>query len=323
VRGAGDLLRQRRPEIGRLWVRYAPRRWPAPGGPWLDLFAGGLGAGDGDAHDIAALAALPVDDLLYLPPVRPELRAERDALAAAQAARGTPVLSQLLPGEPAPAAPATAVLDLLPLAVAGRPPAVAALGAQGAVWPLLPVLGGGPQLWEEVAAAAAGAGLGWLQAVAVEADPRQMRELAEALDEERALALFHASPPPPAGVAAAAVGAGLAPFAPRALPRPPLRGADDLRLAALLAETGELCRLLGEPASRREGFLRAARWAEDSRPSLAALCREGNLTVLDWLEEEPRRLVAEAVAGGLPSALDELRRQLAATRPACEGTIRT
>jgi len=94
---------------------------PRPDGPP----ARGAGAGgDGDRlglGDLLGLAAAPLDDLLYLPPVPERLAAWRDAVAERALAGGTPVLVQLLPGDQTrlPRAPApgeqgaVVVLDLL------------------------------------------------------------------------------------------------------------------------------------------------------------------------------------------------------------------
>ncbi len=129
-------LTARLPEPGRLWIRYAPRRWEGPDRPWLDLAAGRLGrsrrpaaaiagddAGRPSLGHLLGTAEPSLDDVLYLPPVPEQLADWRDALAERALAGGTPVLVQLLPGDetrllaapgPGPgAAGAVVVVDLL------------------------------------------------------------------------------------------------------------------------------------------------------------------------------------------------------------------
>jgi hypothetical protein len=167
VRAAAALrLTARLPEPGRLWIRYAPRRWEGPERPWLDLAAGRLGrsggpsaagaglhAGAGGVDVQPGLGDLPgtsepsLDDVLYLPPVPERLADWRDALAERALAGGTPVLVQLLPGDetrlrrvPAPgAAGAVVVVDLLAALLPGgllheAAGASEVLGAPGSAW---------------------------------------------------------------------------------------------------------------------------------------------------------------------------------------------
>jgi hypothetical protein len=316
------LLRELTPEPARFWVRYTPRRWPGPPGPWLDLAGATFGeAGDaGDPTVLERLEERPLDGLLYLPPVPASLAAARDRLAARQASRGTPVLVQLLPGDRLPAAsePLTIVWDLTPVALAAaaaRPWEGGGVGpGAAAAWPLLP--GAAFPDGEGLLGHLAAAGVQALQGVALDLAPRRLRELGEGLPEARYLALFHGAPPDLGELARAAAAAGLAPLLQRPLPRPPLRGAGNLRLAAALAGAGELCLRLGATEPRAQALLRAARFAERSPHDLEALAREGNLGVLPWLDGEARRLVEVVTAD--PAA--ERRLLLArATAPAGGG----
>ena len=298
------LLREHTGEPAAFWVRYAPRRWPFPDAPWMDLAAGTLGGDlEPDPGALAALRGERLDDVLYLPPVPRELAAARDALAGAHAARGTPVLVQLLPGDPPPSSsePVTAIWDLLPLAL-GRGGALGPGAA--AAWPLLP---GADSGLEEALAAARAAGIAVLQGAALELAPHQRRALGADLSERRYLSLFHGAPPSAGDVARAAWAAGLEPLLPRPLPRPPLRRGGNAALAAELASLGELCLRLGEAEPRAQALLRAARFVERAPHDLAALAREGNLGVLPWLEGEPRRVVEERLAGAEPALGRELR----------------
>ena len=314
------LVRERSPDPWHGWVRFAPARWPGPAEPWIDLAEGCLGKNDGEPDVLTALAALQLDGVLYVPPVATGLSDARDRLVAQQTARGTPVVAQLVAcEEPTPALAAegvTIVWDLLGAALDGRESSAVFPGAKpgrgsAVLWPLLSGLGDDVRV-ARLADVAATAGVGALQAVPVELSGRERRELGETLDEARYLQLFHGEPPAATVVARAAARRGLAPILGRPLPRPPLRGAANLRLAGLLAECGELCLLAGETESRAHALLRAARFAERGEHDLVALAREGNLGVIPWLEAEARDLVVEAAAGGEPRLRRELIARLAA-----------
>lgn len=313
---ATALLREQAADPWRCWIRHAPVRWPGPEGLWVDLASGALGSSDGEADLLAALHGPRLDDVLYVPPVAPALAALRDRLAAHHAARGTPVLVQLLPGDARPASSAASglviVWDLFAWALAhGEPSPVptaqlaSAQAGDAAVLPLLPGAADGERLGE-LAAALAAAGVTVLQGLPLELSGRDRRALSDALGESMSeasyLRLFHGGPPSPLPVARAAARHGLLPLLPRPLPWPPLRGGANLRVAGTLAACGELCLLLGEPESRAQALLRAARFAEREARDLAALTRDGNLAVLPWLEGEALQVAAE-VAGGAEADL--------------------
>lgn len=286
-------FRSQRPGPSRAWIRYVPRRWPGPEGPWVDLSRGRLGSSNGDGDDLEALAAPELDDTVYLPPVRPELRAVRDRVAAAHRERGTPVLVQVLPGEPGPSVPCLVVLDLLPMAARGEvPETLESPGlAANVSWPLLP---GGPERPDLPD------GVVHALAVAVDLEPRETRALAELRPSFEASdwALFHRAPPAAEDVLRHLRERGIQPYLPRPLPDPPWPGRTNRFLAAGLALVGELGHHLGVPASRSESFLRAARFVDESPHDLGDLARDGNLDVLPWLEEEPRDLVERLLDGG-------------------------
>jgi hypothetical protein len=319
------------PEPGFLWIRYTPRSgrgapgWPGPPGPWLDLAGGGLAGWETGAAALPPLDPSPLDDVLYLPPVRPELAARRDELARLHLARGTPVLVQLLPGEAPPPEPAVAVYDLLPVLIAGAVPggpegarsATSGLetlpdlpAGAAAVWPLLPGIGEDEELWEAVCTRLAAAGAQVVQAVRPRLAPADRRRLAELGGAASYSAVFHRDAPEPRAFAHRAHRHALAPFLPRPLPRPPILLRENRRLAGLLALAGELWLRLGRPAEAGHGLFRAAREADRASWDLAALERDGNLTVLGWLGEEGRRLVEEALEAGPegppPRLLEEL-----------------
>jgi hypothetical protein len=321
------LLREQAADPWRCWIRHAPLRWPGPEAPWVDLASGTLGSGDGEPEVLAAMQGPRLADVLYLPPVAASLAAARDRLAAHHAARGTPVLVQLLPADARPAdAAAGGVVVLwdllapaLALATGGALQAIETVQLPGArpgdvaVFPLVPGVIDDGHL-AAVAAALASSGVTVLQPLPLELDGRDRRALGEAVaeaigevdseatSEASYLRLFHGGTPSPLPVARAAVRHGLLPLLPRPLPRPPLVGAGNLRIAGVLTACGELCLLLGEPETRAQTLLRAGRFAEREGRELAALAREGNLAVLPWLEGEALQVAAE-VAGGAEARL--------------------
>ncbi|HYO14006.1 MAG TPA: hypothetical protein VE685_12495, partial [Thermoanaerobaculia bacterium] len=258
------------PEPGRFWIRYAPKGWEAPDRPWVHLAAGTLGewgrAGKGKNVDLAALAEIPLDDVLYIPPVPPRRAAARDELARARLVGGTPVLVQLMPGEettvPAVAG-AAFVIDLLAalldrdLGVLRRLPAGSA-----AVWPLLPGLTDDPALWELGCRDLAAAGVRVVQALSPTLSPADRRRLAERWgvdkEEETFDALFHREPPSERTFARVAHRHGLAPFLPRPLPRPPVHRAGNRKIGGAHALAGELWLRLGKTVEPGKALFRAA-----------------------------------------------------------------
>jgi hypothetical protein len=180
------------PEPDRFWIRFAPRSWPAaplegavapedPPPRWLDLARGRLGPPGQRGAGKIELPAGPFDDVLYLPPVAPELGTARDRAAAEVAAQGTPVLVQLFPGERSPdAVGVVALYDLLEPLLAGDLAALGDLPAGAAtLWPLVAGLTDSSDLREEGVRRLAEAGVAVLQAVAPDLPAVDRRRLFE------------------------------------------------------------------------------------------------------------------------------------------------
>jgi hypothetical protein len=300
------------PEPGRFWVRYTPRLWPAPGGPWTDLAACRLGWGRSPGSHAAHAATLdagpaPLDDLLYLPPVPPERAAERDRLARERLTKGTPVLVQVRPGEVPEIPGAVLVYDLLPALLARdlAPLDLLPAGA-AAVWPLLPGLTDDPGLWAEGCSVLAARRASSVQAIAPRLDPADRRRLVEQGGEEVFEAVFHGEPPAERPFAQAAHRLGLAPFLPRPLPRPPVLGIENRRIAGVLALAAELWLRLGRPDGPGQALYAAARQADRTVYDLSALAREGNLGFLGWLSGLGREVILEQAETGGSSLLAAL-----------------
>lgn len=304
------------PDPDHLWIRHRPRRWPAAPGAdvlWLDLARGVLGApGEGPADPARApllprLPDPPPDDVVYVPPVDPAARAERDREVARLAAAGTPLLVQLLPGEPSPTGGATAVYDLLGPLAAGDLDRLGALPAgTAAVWPLVAGLTDDPELWRAGCRALAAAGVATAQPVRPALPAADRRRLAAGRDEETFAALFHRPAPDERAFARVAHRAGLAPF----LPRPVVAGAAADRTprepAGLLALAGELTLRLGRGTGRGQSLYRAARLLDRTACDVRALVREGNLSVLPWLDDTGRQVLEEWARAGRSAAVDDL-----------------
>ncbi len=291
--------------------------------------------------ELSAAPATPLDDVLYLPPVPVAVEAERLDLAGRRLADGTPIVYQVSLGagpassaarcgvERLAAAGAAVVYDPLPALAAGGverllsaladPSASTAPDAGGprgglvvagaaAVWPLVAGLSDGYEDQHRACDALAAAGLAAVQPLALQLSPTDRRRLAETSAGVSFHALFHRPAPAERAFAAVAAACGLAVFAPRPLPRPPLAGAGNRRLGELLALAGELWLRLGRPASQGQAYFRAARWVDGTGYDVAALAREGNLAVVDALDDAARELIAAALAGddALPSPLPEL-----------------
>ena len=301
-------FRELRPEPSHLWIRFAPRSWPGAGGVWLDLARGRLGEAGGEP-DLSVYAGEPLDDLIYLPPVAPDLAAARDELARVHLARGTPMLIQLLPGELAEVSGATLVVDALPALLEGDLSVLDPfpVGA-GVAWPLLAGIGDAPDLWSEAGERLALAGAAWVQAIAPQLEPTERRRLAAS--DEVFEALFHREPPSDRAFASRLAAAGFGPFAPRPLPGPPIQLRENRRIAGRLAEAAELWLRLGRPDETGQGLFRAARFVDETRYDAAALAREGHLGVIAPLSDLARELITALAAGGEePAMLAELREE--------------
>jgi hypothetical protein len=288
-------------EPGRFWVRYVPRSWEPPERPWVNLATASLGdwgRSKGRTPEIAALAGIPLDDVLYLPPVPPRRAAARDEVARDRLMAGTPVLVQLLPGEEStvpPVAGAAFVFDLLQALLERDLGALRRLPAGAtAAWPLLPGLTDDPALWELGCRDLAAAGVRCAQAQALTLTPADRRLLAERWGGEEGTfdALFHREPRAERDFARVAHRHGLAPFIPRPLPRPPVLGAANRRIGGALALAAEVWLRLGHPIETGQALYRDARWVDRTAYDLEALAREGNLGVLP-LDPLSRAIVAE------------------------------
>ncbi len=298
-------------EPAGFWIRYTPRGWPAPDRPWLDLGRGTLGAASGGAGALPEPAGAPFDDVLWLPPVPDELAGERDRLAAGHLAAGTPVLVGLVAGQAAAVPGAVPLVDPLAALLAEDAAVLAEVPAGAAVaWPLVAGLTDRPELVAAGLEHLAAAGAGAVQATVPRLEAAARRRLADhAGDPEAFDRLFHGPEPDERAFARAAARQGFDVFLARPLPRAPLGGAGNRRLAEVLYLAAELWLRLGRSPEAGQALFRAARWVDESGYDLEALAREGNLGVVAAIDARSRELLEATVAsGGEPELLAALRR---------------
>ncbi|MEE8526074.1 MAG: hypothetical protein V3T72_19220 [Thermoanaerobaculia bacterium] len=298
------------PEPGGFWIAASPRSWNASSGAWTDLAAGRLlGVQGRPPAALPEIGRVELDDLLYLPPVDPSLAEDRDRAAVRLLEAGTPLLVQRVPGAAGdlPAVVET-VYDLAEPLLAGDLDRLRRLPAGStAVWPLIAAVTDGTELRDRGCELLAGAGVRCVQPLAVEVDPVTRRSLAEERGDDRVFAaLFHGPPPSERDFAHVAHRHGLEVF----MRRPPTgfspRRTGNRRLAAGLALAGELWLRLERPESRGQALLRAARGADAAAYDLTALVREGNLTVMDWIDDLGVGVLDELVDTGRSSLLNAL-----------------
>jgi hypothetical protein len=302
-----------RPEPARFWVRSAPRGWPGPQADFVDLARGNLAAAA--LRGSRPRPALPEDDFdtVYLPPVAGDSGRWRNDLLDRVRARGTPTLVQVLAGEEPPAAAENVVVD----------PTAALLGANlesldevprgcAVVWPLIAGLTDVPDLVREGCRRLSAAGASSLQPVVPVLTPAERRRLADRAGEQAYHALFHGPGPRAEAVVRAALGAGLEPWTARPGVAVPGATARNRKLAEHLARLAEWWMLLGRAEGRAQSFFRAARWVDEESRDVAAIAREGNLAVVDWLEPACRREIERFAVGDAATVLGRLAAELVA-----------
>ena len=242
-----------------------------------------------------------VDDLFYIPPVEPAFRPLCEDLVERLHAAGTPALVQLRPGEHWKAPGTTVVYDLLDALLTENLEVLESLPAGSAVvWPLIAGVSDSVERFDEACRALVARRVTAIYPLTVELSPQVRRRLAEGKDEEIFDLLFHGALPEERAFARRAESYGLTVFSPRPTTVGTPRQKSNRGLAADLALAGEVWLRLGRPEGAGQALLRAARGAESTPYDLKALAREGNLGVLDWLDQASHQLVKDAVLEGEP-----------------------
>lgn len=311
------------PDPEHAWIAFAPREWPAAPRhePWLDLARGRMGElGRGEA--VAALHGEPFADLVYLPPVEAEFTADRNQLAAHLAAPGTPVLVQLLPGEPPPTADVTVLWDPTAALLGDDLPSLSLLPPRSfLLFPLLPGVTDTPDCLAAACRQLAQAGVAVVHPVIPNLTPAERRQLADSRDEATFDRLFHGPPPDLRTFARIAHRHGLSPFLPRPLPRPPLVGASNREVAGLVAWAAEIGDRLGRPAMAVQSLMRAARFLDRTHLDVRALAREGHLGLLEALDATGREIVTDWAASGRSRWVEDLQSEYLGVGPGPSRTI--
>ena len=302
---------QQLPEPSRFWIAYSPRTWRCSSFLWTDIARLDLGGMQKptSGHGIPEMAGESLDDLFYLPPVDSELTAERDRMAANWVESGTGVLVQLRIGEICKVDGVVKVFDLLePLLSSETENLLSLPEGSVAVWPLIPGISDHPGRWEDGLPLLASAGVGCVQPVALDLSPVQRRRLAEGRDESVFDALFHGSKEggTEKDFARYAHRHGLKVFMDRPLVGAAARVRSNREIAAKLALAGELWLRMEKSVAVGQAYFRAARGAETTSLDLAALVREDNLKVINWLNDASRELVEEWVHNGTLERVDSL-----------------
>ena len=281
---------------GKLWIRFTPKRWPTPEGPWVNFASGCLGPADLKRSTDPIIFGSGPDDVVYLPATLPDFRGARDRCAEELAELGVPTVVQILPGEDRPGF-GQAILDLAPLLLANeQPTSTPDAFPEVVVWPLVAGITDRSECLAHWAPRLAAAGVQVVTVMKLELSAREKRDFAEGRPDSVFEALFHGAKASEQPLAVALAAHGLRPFS----SRPETSGSPAFelrrRLAGLLAEAAELD-LRCERYGRGQDLYRAARYLDDSSVDLVALFRENNLRVLTWLDDAARGLLERALSG--------------------------
>jgi hypothetical protein len=304
---SGEIrFREILPEPRRLWVRACPVLWPGAEGDWIDLSGPSLGAaGSGPLGELAAERPAKLDDVVYLPPVEAPEEGPRRRLAERLENAGCPVLLQGIAGTEGAAEPA--VVDLTGWLLEGRPESLAGVWAGATtIWPWIAGLTDREDLWRPALAHLAAAQVRRVVAVAPELSPRQRRQLAERVEVQDYAAFFHRPAEPLVAFWRALAELGLEAFLDRPVPAEPRSLAVRRRVAGDLALAGDLLLLTTGDEVAAQNLLLAARRLDSESLDLEALVREGNLGLLDWLDDASTMAVLEALERGRSRVLSEL-----------------
>lgn len=264
----------------------------------------------GGSGSLPTAGAVEADGgLLYVPPVEPEQAAARDALVGSLERRGVAMLVHLGLGETlsaSVAAPEAIVVDLLEVLLAERLEGLDAIPRRAVVvWPLVAALTDDEALWDDGCRRLRAAGAACVQAMVLELDPVERRELAGDRSEVDVYSrLFHGRAGSEQRFAAAAARHGLDVFYRRAT-----AGGDrkerNAAAAELLALAGELWLRLGRGEAQGQELFRASRWVEDATIDVRALAKEGNLEIVEALRAPATAALIEEWARAGSSATVE------------------
>jgi hypothetical protein len=296
------------PDPNHLWIRYRIRKWPGAPRCWVDLGSGSLGQQKKDGGRVGRKwEGQILDDLLYLPPVPERQHQEREALAKSLTDQGIPVLVQRFPRDPGEAG-VMAVYDLLETLLEGDLSELSNL-PRGAVviWPLIAGYTDSVDLCRSGLEILAAAGVSAVQGISIELDPTDSRRIVERGGEEGFETLFHGSAPSERAFSQLVSNTGLEPFVSRPVPLRPRWLRSNRQLSEVLYLCGELWLRLGRPEATGQELFAVARRVDMESHDVAAICREGNLRVMDWIDPLSRRVITEWASRARSSELEVLR----------------
>lgn len=310
-------LVEQTPDPSRHWIRYAMRPWPGEAALWADLGGEGLGEGTSSPADLEVPESVgALDDVVYMPPVSAGHESLRSELAKQLLESGVPVLIQSLAGQESTAPEGTLVCDVLQAVATNELSLLDSVpSGSSALWPLIGGYTDDPAIWREGLERLATAGVVHVQGLALDLQPADRRRVVEVAGDRGFERLFHGSVPSERAFAAAVHRAGLNPFSSRPLPSGPSRLVHNRQLAGFLVSIADLWLRLGRAESRGHSFYRSARWVDRESHDLALLAREGNLSVVDWLDTHSRAVIEETAATGTSSLLEELRQEFLLQSP--------
>lgn len=283
------------PEPLRCWIVHAPRRWPGPGGWWLDLarqelVENGLGPGQPAAATLRPADLKGIADVTYLPPVGAVSNWWRQELRGRLVEAGIDPIVQFLPGEEIEAGGGVPVLDLTPallplkLAVFDAVPA-----GTHCCWPLIPGLTSAEQVCRRGLEGLAAAGVSGVQPVVPDLSSATRRRLGDLTNRRGYQELFHGVPPDVGWFSRWANEAGLASFVERPTCGRSGRALKNRNIATRLHLIGELIQRTGGSVDESLSFYRAGRWADREALDIEDLVRSGNLGLVPEIAEESTR----------------------------------
>lgn len=308
-------LREVRPELASLWVRFVPRSWPGPETASVDLAGRVLRSGQRAREADLDIEVAGLDDLLYLPAIAAGHEAARDRLIRIARREGVPVLVQRTLSQVCSSPSDESedgvewVVDPLASLLDGRLQDLERLPAGSRLLlPLIQGFTGTSEEWLPILDALCASAAVAVYPLPIELDGRQRRWLGERTTSEVAYrALYHGPRPDCRPFARAAADRGLETLA----GRPTVAGNERERTTRLaVAELdliAELWLAIGRSPATAQSFFRAARKLEEGSFDLVGLRRDGNLRVLEWLVGEPGEVVEKVLAGTESRLLGELR----------------
>jgi hypothetical protein len=248
------------------------------------------------------------DELVYVPPVTVAYRGARDDLVAWIAESGMHALVQVVPGEEAVPRAAVTLVDLTNPLLGDEIDRLRDVSAGALVlWPLIAGISDCPAVVETGCSHLLDAGVGVVQPIAVDIAAPLRQQLTSGRSSDVFDALFRRGKPSEQAFARGAWAVGLNLWTVRPETGVSSRVQTNRRVAGVLASVADLWLRLERPAAAGQALWRASRGAESSPYDLAALGREGNLEVLDWLDTRAADVVRAVLAGESPPLLSALR----------------